>query len=162
MSPWYLHISCKHQRLEVYHNHRCMQSMSISTGKKGTGQQKNSGKTPLGWHCIAEKFGDDAPINSVFVARKPTGEIYTSELKENNPERDWILTRILRLKGLELGVNLEGEVDTYQRYIFLHGTPVETILGVNGSKGCIRVRNRAIVKLYNQVSVGTPVYISDK
>ena len=162
MRPYHLHISCQTQILSVYIENKLLNTYFISTGIKGTGQQINSGRTPLGWHCVAEKFGDLAVENAVFIARKETGEVYSPKLKTQFPNRDWILTRILRLKGLETAFNLGGEVDTYERYIYIHGTPDEVILGEKGSKGCIRMNNKDIISIYNLLSIGTPVYISDR
>ncbi len=157
----YLFASTKQQRIDLYVSHQLVRSYPVSTGKNGTGQQQDSEKTPLGWHMIAEKHGHNAPLNAVLVAREETGEIYTPELHTDNPDRDWILTRILRLKGLKEGFNAGGSVDTFKRYIYLHGTPDTTKLGVIGSRGCIRMQNEAIITLFNEVEIGTPVYISD-
>lgn len=162
MSHYYVYISCLKQELNLYCNNKLTVTLSISTGINGEGQMVDTGKTPLGWHCIAEKYGDLSPVNTVFIARKETGEIYSPEMKLNYPDRDWILTRILRLKGLEPGINLGGSVDTYQRYIYIHGTPDDVVLGVKGSKGCIRVKNSELITLYEHISIGTPVYISDR
>jgi lipoprotein-anchoring transpeptidase ErfK/SrfK len=113
--------------------------------------------TPRGNHVIDEKIGDGCPLNTVFVGRRATGEIYTAELREQQPARDWILTRILWLRGTEPGRNLGANVDSKARYIYIHGTPDETRLSVPGSRGCIRMRNRDIVELYDAVEVGTAV-----
>lgn len=157
---YHIFIFCQTQRLELYKSNKLIFSTVISTGANGIGQQNGSGKTPLGWHQVFEKYGDNACENTVFRGRKATGEIYDSALKLKMPNRDWILTRILRLKGLEPGFNLGGEVDTYQRYIYLHGTPDDTILGKPGSKGCIRMNNKDIIYLYDLIAIGTPVYVS--
>lgn len=162
MTPTYLYVSTIDQRLDIYEKDKLTKSFPISTGKNGVGQEKDSEKTPLGWHMVAEKFGENAPENAVFVAREQTGEIYTPELHAKRPERDWILTRILRLKGLQEGLNVGGNVDTYERYIYIHGTPESTQLGKTGSRGCIRMENQAIIQLFNEVHIGIPVYISDK
>jgi len=130
------------------------QSYSISSAANGTGEQEGSFKTPLGKFKIAEKFGQKVPINSVFKARVETGEIYTSDLAEKNPNRDWILTRILWLDGIEL-----HNENTKDRYIYIHGSPDETPMGVPGSKGCIRMKNSDIIKLFIQVEIGEEVTI---
>lgn len=132
----------------------------ISTGKNGMGEQLGSGCTPRGWHKIYSKIGMDNAINSVFVAREWTGEIYSDELAKSHPERDWILTRILQLDGLEIGKNKGGDVDSLARYIYIHGTPDSIKLGHPGSKGCIRMNNLDIIKLADWVDIGTNVYIS--
>lgn len=133
----------------------------ISTGKNGIGEAENSGKTPRGWHRIAEKFGTDMHINTVFKARQPTGEIYSEKLAEEFPERDWILSRILWLDGLEAGFNQGEGQDTYKRYIYIHGTPDTEPMGIPMSHGCIRMRNEDVVELYELVAVNAKVYIQD-
>ncbi|MGB4497996.1 MAG: L,D-transpeptidase, partial [Methylococcaceae bacterium] len=115
--------------------------------------------TPCGWHQIRAKIGDSQPINSVFVARRPTGEIYDIELAKKFPNRDWILTRILWLDGLEAGKNRYGNVHTASRYIYIHGCPDELITGQPESHGCIRMKNADILDLFNRISVGTKVFI---
>ena len=119
----------------------------------------NSECTPRGWHKIYSIIGVEHPVNSVFVAREWTGEIYSQELAQANPGRDWILTRILQLEGLEPGRNKGGEVDSLQRYIYIHGTPDTTALGAPGSRGCIRVRNNEMINLAQWVTTETLVYI---
>ncbi len=132
----------------------------ISTATNGVGCEKDSGCTPLGQHIIRAKIGADAPINTVFVGRRETGEICTPELMVQFPNRDWILTRILWLSGSELGKNRLGNVDTMQRYIYIHGTPDSEEMGVTGSHGCIRMRNQELIDLFDSVPAGTPVLIS--
>ena len=134
---------------------------SISSAANGVGCEKNSGCTPLGEHIIRAKIGADEPVNSVFVGRRPTGEICTPELMAEFPERDWILTRILWLSGCELGVNRLGNVDSMQRYIYIHGTPDKEPMGKPCSHGCIRMRNVDILELFELVDVGTSVQILD-
>jgi len=107
------------------------------------------------------KIGAGCPENSVFVARRPSGEIYSDSLAEAEPDRDWILTRILWLSGCESGVNRGGEVDTLRRYIYIHGTPEESLIGIPVSHGCIRMRNRDIIKLFDWAINGMPVEIID-
>lgn len=135
----------------------------ISTAKNGVGQLQNTGCTPLGKHVISEKFGDGLPVNSVFVARRFTGEIYDTTLAQQFPERDWILSRILWLEGCEVGHNkghnAAGVCDTKARYIYIHGTPDTEPMGVPLSHGCVRMRNRDIIALYECVGTATPVYI---
>jgi lipoprotein-anchoring transpeptidase ErfK/SrfK len=110
---------------------------------------------------IAEKIGAGVPPNTVFVERQPTGEIYTPELRARFPQRDWILTRILWLAGAEPGKNQGGDVDTYRRYIYIHGSPDEVAMGMPGSRGCIRMRNADVVDLFDRVEVGTKVLICE-
>lgn len=132
---------------------------SVSTAKNGAGEQKGSFCTPRGRHVIRAKIGDGAPINTVFVKRRPTGEIYTPELAQRYPGRDFILTRILWLSGSEPGFNRFGEVDTMQRYIYIHGAPDSAAMGKPASIGCIRIRNDDLIELFDLVSSGTPADI---
>lgn len=131
----------------------------VSTAANGVGCEKNSGCTPLGEHIIRAKIGEGTPENTVFVGRRPTGEICTPELMAEYPNRDWILTRILWLSGKEVGKNRLGNVDTMQRYIYIHGTPDSTDMSVVGSHGCVRMRNADLIALFNMVPVGTSVDI---
>ncbi|MEQ1487134.1 MAG: L,D-transpeptidase [Methylotenera sp.] len=131
----------------------------VSTAANGVGCQKDSGCTPLGAHIIRAKIGAGAAANTVFVGRRATGEICTPELMEEFPARDWILTRILWLSGKEIGKNRLGNVDTMQRYIYIHGSPDGTKMGEIGSHGCVRMRNADVVELFDLVEVGTPVVI---
>lgn len=138
---------------------KAFKTYSVSTALNGVGSEKNSGKTPLGKHQVRAMIGAGAPINSVFVARRTTGEIYDSELAANNPNRDWILTRIIWLSGLEKGKNRLGNVDTMQRYIYIHGTPDTEPMGQALSHGCIRMRNSDIIELFDLISAHTLVEI---
>lgn len=131
----------------------------VSTGKNGAGEENGSFCTPRGKHVIRAKIGAGRPENSVFVRRRPTGEIYTASLGVQFPGRDWILTRILWLCGREHGYNRFGSCDTMQRYIYIHGTPETTVLGQPGSRGCIRMRNADLIELFDRVEAGTAVEI---
>lgn len=133
----------------------------ISSAANGVGCQKDSGCTPLGQHIIRAKIGQNAAPNTVFVGRRATGEILTPQLQAAFPQRDWILTRILWLSGTEVGKNRLGQVDTMQRYIYIHGTPDSTAIGSIGSHGCIRMHNADIALLFNLVAVGTTVNITN-
>ena len=133
----------------------------VSTAARGAGEEKDSFRTPRGAHVVRACIGAGAPLNTVFVGRRPTGEIYTPALGRAHPGRDWILTRILWLSGLEPGRNRLGNVDTMQRYIYIHGTPDEVTLGVPGSHGCIRMRNRDVVELFDRAPAGTEVRIRE-
>ena len=149
-------INIKQQQLLHYQDNKTVKTYAISTAKNGTGQTLDSYCTPLGRHHIAEKIGQDLAVNAVLVARQATGEIYTSKLGEKYNDRDWILTRILWLAGDEV-----KNQNTQQRYIYIHGTPDETPMGIAGSRGCIRMRNYDIVELFEGVIVGESVYIND-
>jgi len=131
----------------------------VSTGKNGAGEENGSFCTPRGKHVIRAKIGADQPENSVFVRRRPTGEIYTESLGAQFPGRDWILTRILWLCGRERGYNRFGSCDTMRRYVYIHGTPETTALGQPGSRGCIRMRNADLIELFDRVETGTEVEI---
>ena len=144
------------------HLPRFNKSYLISSGKNGIGETENSGKTPRGWHKVAEKFGQEMPLNSVFIARQATGEIYDAELAARFPERDWILSRILWLCGLEAGFNQGEGCDTYQRYIYIHGTPDSEPMGTPRSHGCIRMRNADIAELFRLVNEDALVYLSEQ
>ncbi len=136
-----------------------LRSYSVSTGANGMGEESGSFCTPRGKHVIRAKIGAGQPENTVFVKRRPTGEIYTPELGAAHPRRDWILTRILWLSGKEPGYNRWGSCDTMRRYIYIHGTPDSTPLGKLGSRGCVRMRNADLLELFDLVTVGTPVEI---
>ena len=161
--PLRLTINIAEQALIVYKQQEVVARYSVSTAKNGIGSQQDSGCTPLGQHIIAEKIGADSPSNAVFIGRLATGEIYNTELGLLNPERDWILSRILWLHGLEEGVNKgsnsQGGCDTYQRYIYIHGTPDSEPMGIPLSHGCVRMRNQDIFELFEQVNEGTMVTI---
>lgn len=133
----------------------------ISSGKNGIGETENSGKTPRGWHRIAQKIGQDAAQNSVFVARQATGEIYDAHLAAQFPQRDWILSRILWLEGLEDGFNSGEGCDTFARFIYIHGTPDTEPMGIAQSHGCIRMQNSDVITIFEQVKEGALVYISE-
>ncbi len=133
----------------------------VSTAANGAGCLKDSGCTPLGHHIVRAKIGAGMPLNTVFVGRRPTGEILTPELAAQFPERDWVLTRILWLSGTEVGRNRLGNVDTMQRYIYIHGTPDTEPMGQPRSHGCVRMRNQDVLELFDLVDVGTPVVIAE-
>jgi len=133
---------------------------AVSTALNGAGEESGSHCTPRGVHVIRAKIGAGQPANTVFVRRRPTGEIYTPQLGEQFPGRDWILTRILWLSGCEPGYNRLGSCDTMRRYIYIHGTPDERELGVPASHGCVNMRNADLLELFELVSVGTMVHIA--
>ena len=155
----HIDVAIGDQCLYLRQGETCLQHWPVSTARNGVGEQQDSECTPRGQHIIAEKIGDQAISNTVFVGRVPSGEIYTPLLAEQYPERDWILTRILWLAGCEAGKNQGGNVDTKKRYIYIHGCPEDTDFSTPGSHGCIRMRNADIIMLYDRIQVGTPVYI---
>ena len=138
-----------------------LRTYPVSTSKYGAGEGNGSFCTPRGAHIVRAKIGAGQPLGAVFVRRRPTGEVWTPELHERYPGRDWILTRILWLSGLEPGRNRLRDVDTMRRYIYLHGTPDETPLGKPGSHGCVRMANRDIVELFELVEPGIEVDIHE-
>ena len=155
-------ISIPSQELDLWdENHNIIRKYQISSAGNGVGQEYGSFCTPLGKHIIRAKIGTSQPINTVFIRRRPTGEIYTPELGTKYPGRDWILTRILWLSGCEPGFNRMGKVDTMRRYIYIHGSPDSTEMGKPGSIGCIRMYNRDLLQLFDLVTTGTEVDIKD-
>jgi len=156
-----LRVSLAAQTLALERGDALEKTYSVSSSKHGAGERHGSFKTPRGRHVVRAKIGSGAPLNAVFRGRRPTGEIYSAELARANPDRDWILTRILWLSGTEIGTNRLGPVDTMRRYIYIHGTPDTEPLGVPGSIGCIRMANADIVELFDAVPVGSVVDIID-
>jgi len=154
-------ISLAQQRLCLHMPDGAVRSYPVSTAARGAGEQRDSECTPRGAHVIAAKIGEGLAVNSVLVGRRATGELYTAELGRRAPRRDWILTRILWLAGTEPGRNLGGDVDTHRRYIYIHGCPDETPMGIPGSRGCIRMHNADLLQLYQAVTVGCPVHIRE-
>ncbi|MFZ2302873.1 MAG: L,D-transpeptidase [Gallionella sp.] len=153
-----IHIAA--QQLELLDDAgKLLRRYSVSTAANGAGEVCGSHCTPRGKHIIRAKIGAGQPENTVFVRRRPTGEIYTPELSAQFPERDWILTRILWLSGCEPGFNRLGENDTMRRYIYIHGTPDSVRLGAPGSHGCIRMRNADLIELFDMTPAGTAVEI---
>lgn len=155
----YIDIDLARQHLRVLDGERVVFEANVSTALKGAGEVRGSECTPRGWHIIRAKIGAGQPANTVFVGRRPTGEIYTSELASRFPGRDWILTRILWLSGLERGRNRLGDVDTMRRYIYIHGSPDDIAMGTPGSHGCVRMRNPDVMALFDRVAPGTRVLI---
>jgi hypothetical protein len=153
-------INIKHQLLTV-----CLpggnRQFHVSTALNGAGEESGSGCTPRGLHTIRAKIGEGLPLNSVFVGRRFTGEVYEPALADLYPKRDWILTRILWLSGKEPGYNRLGGVDSMRRYIYIHGTPDTEPMGVALSHGCIRMRNVDVMELFDLVSVGTELLIEE-
>jgi len=155
-------ISIARQSLKLVDDQgRELRTYVVSTARNGAGERQGSYCTPRGRHVIRARIGAGQPFNAVFVARRPTGEIWSPELQAKYPGRDWILTRILWLSGCEPGFNRHGRVDTMRRYIYIHGSPDVVQMGRPGSIGCIRMRNRDIVELFNLVPPGTQVIISE-
>lgn len=141
---------------------RLLTAYSVSTSGKGCGQRRDSEMTPLGDHVVRAKIGAGLPSGAVLAGRRPTGEIYSTDIARKYPKRDWILSRILWLSGTQIGHNRLGEVDTMRRYIYLHGSPDEARMGIPDSHGCVRMRNQDVIELFDAVPIGTPVEIREK
>jgi L,D-transpeptidase YbiS len=155
-----INVNIATQQLELLDDAgQLLRRYAVSSSEKGVGEMFGSCCTPRGKHIIRAKIGAGQPENTVFVGRRPTGEIYTPQLGTQFPERDWILTRILWLSGCEVGFNRLGKSDTMRRYIYIHGTPDSVQLGKPGSHGCIRMRNADLIELYDLVPAGTEVEI---
>ena len=156
----HIDISIAEQRLRLLDEAgEVLADYPVSTALNGPGEKKNSGCTPRGKHIVRAKIGDGQALGTVFIGRRPTGELWSPELAAEHPARDFILSRILWLSGCEPGVNRLGDVDSMQRYIYIHGTPDTEPMGVPRSHGCVRMRNTDVVELFNHVPAGTPVII---
>ncbi len=131
----------------------------VSTASNGPGERMGSECTPRGRHIVRAKIGAGAPAGSVFVGRRGTGERFHPDLRAQYPDRDWILTRILWLSGVEPGRNRLGSVDTMRRFIYIHGCPDDVTLGTTGSHGCVRMGNAEVIELFDRVPVGIPVLL---
>ena len=156
-----IEVNIARQTLRLLADGRVRARYHVSTSLRGAGDEKGSERTPRGLHVVRAKIGAGLPHNAVLVGRRPTGEIWSPELHAQHPDRDWILTRILWLSGLERGVNRLGTVDSMQRFIYIHGTPDTEPVGRPGSHGCIRMRNDDILELYDATPVGTRVRIEE-
>ena len=146
--------------LQFYFRRELVKSYVISTSRRPPSNVKNSLGTPRGWHEIADRIGGGQPAGMVFKSRVSTGRHF-SEWPGAETETNLITSRILRLRGLEPGVNLGGEVDTYERYVYLHGTNHESRIGEPLSAGCVLMRNLDIVELHDEVRTGDLVWIGD-
>ncbi len=155
-----LYVDSEKQRLEHWQHGELANQYVISTAKNGIGCEEGSFCTPSGLHRISEKIGSGAAVNSVFVGREETGESATIETDAVETGVDQITSRILWLDGLEPDVNQGGTVDSHDRYIYIHGTNEEGLLGKAASHGCVRIGNADIVRLFEDVSTGTLVFIT--
>jgi lipoprotein-anchoring transpeptidase ErfK/SrfK len=162
MTATRLEISLAAQTLTLYSDAGVPpQCYPVSTAARGAGERKGSYQTPRGLHYVRAKIGASCPPGTVFVRRRPTGEIYSAALAAQYPGRDWILTRILWLCGKEVGKNRLGGVDTFQRYIYLHGTPDTEPMGVPASHGCIRMQVDDLLAVFAATPVGSEVYLRE-
>lgn len=156
----FLQVVVSKQVMFAYSKDILIKEYIISTAKNGLGELANSYQTPRGWHYVRAKIGAGAMINTIFVGRRSTGEIYSPKMAILYPGKDWVLTRILWLSGLEKGKNRLGDVDTMQRYIYIHGTSDENSLGHPCSQGCIRMKSSDIFELFELVIKGAKVLIT--
>ena len=157
-----INISLSAQTADLFEDdEKFVKRYPVSTSKYGAGERNGSFCTPRGKHIIRAKIGAGQPQNAVFVERRPTGDLYTNELAEKFPDRDWILTRILWLSGCEVGFNRLGDVDTMRRFIYIHGSPDNVAMGKPGSIGCIRMHNKDLLDLFERVEAGDEVFIAD-
>jgi L,D-transpeptidase YbiS len=155
-----LEVSVSEQLMRGYSDaNQVVLEVEISTAKNGSGQLNGSECTPLGEHRIRAKIGAGQSENTVYIGRRPSGEIYTQAMAMQHPDRDWILSRIVWLCGNQLGFNRGGMVDTQRRYIYIHGAPDSHAMGVPSSHGCIKMRNSDIIQLFEKVAIGTIVNI---
>lgn len=155
-----LRVDLARQQLQLLDDDgQVLRDWPVSTAANGAGEAAGSYRTPRGRHLVRARIGAGAPLNAVFAGRRLTGEIYTPELGAAQPERDWILTRILWLSGTEPGFNRLGECDSMRRYIYIHGTPDEGFEQAPRSHGCIRMRNADVAELFDLVPAYTPVEI---
>jgi len=158
----HIEINISKQTLRLFEGNDVVKQYTISTAKNGPGEQMDSECTPRGKHLIREKIGVGCEANTVFVGREASGELFHPELREQFPDRDWILTRILWLSGCEAGKNKGGNVDSYDRYIYIHGGPDDLAMGVPGSRGCVRMRNTDVIELFDLVETETGVNIVEE
>jgi hypothetical protein len=158
--PRSLRVDLDAQRIQLLGGERTLAIYPVSTALAGIGERIGSGCTPQGPHRVRIRIGDGCPVNTVFRARRPTGEVYSETLAAAHPGRDWILTRILWLTGCEPGFNRGGAVDTLRRFIYIHGCPDSEPIGVPRSHGCIRMRNTDLIALFDATPIGAPVLIT--
>lgn len=152
-------IKISEQRLYLLQDGYILLTYPVSSSRHGTGNQAGSHKTPLGVHRIAEKIGDGCQVGEIIKARKPTGRLAAVISAPHSVEQDVITTRVLWLEGLEHGVNRGAGVDSFARFIYIHGTSEEGLIGQPASIGCIRMKNTDIIDLFDSVDEGTLVQL---
>ena len=155
----HIEVDISEQRLYLIENSLIKASYPISTSKYGEGSIENSFKTPLGEHSIKEMIGEEAEINTIFTSRINTKRSATIIDKFEDTENDYVTSRIMWLDGEEDGYNKGGNVDSFNRYIYIHGTHEEGLIGTKASHGCIRMFNYDVIELFNLVNIGTKVTI---
>ena len=154
-----LYASVKRQQLYHIKNNTIIKSYIISTSKYGVGSKEGSNKTPLGLHIIKEKHGKLTPANGIMKGRIFTGDIATIYKDKTKSKTDDITSRILWLEGIEIEKNKGNGIDSFKRYIYIHGTSEEGFLGTPASHGCIRMKNKEVIELYEKIKIGTLVLI---
>ena len=159
--PLLVKVSIDEQRLQLLAAGKVTMDVAVATAARGAGEIMHSECTPRGWHQVRAKIGAGAAENTVFTGRRPTGEVYSADLRREHPGRDWMLTRILWLSGLEPGLNRFGKRDSMRRYIYIHGCPETDRMGIPSSHGCIKMRNTDVIRLFERVPVGTQVLIQE-
>lgn len=162
MTQRHIHISIAEQRLRLLDGERVVFEAPVSTAVNGPGEQHGSNCTPRGRHIVRAMIGAGSAAGTVFVGRRPTGDIYSEELAQQTEKDDWILSRIIWLSGSEKGRNRLGNVDTMRRYIYIHGTPDSEPMGSPRSHGCVRMRNDDIITLFEEIQPGIPVLITEE
>jgi len=155
----YMYISIKHQHLYLIENDSTIRKYPISTAKKGIGNKENSLKTPPGLHTVKRKLGSDVPYAGILEAREYNGKIAKIITKKEKSGGDYVTTRIMWLQGEEPGINRGRNIDSYNRFIYIHGTPEEGFIGEPASHGCIRMKNKDVIELYDLIEEGTPILI---
>ena len=155
----HIEVDISEQRLYLIENSLIKASYPISTSKYGEGSIENSFKTPLGKHSIKEMIGEEAEINTIFTSRINTKRSATIIDQFEDTDNDYVTSRIMWLEGEEDGLNKGGNVDSFRRYIYIHGTHEEGLIGTKASHGCIRMFNYDVIELFNLVNIGTKVLI---
>jgi lipoprotein-anchoring transpeptidase ErfK/SrfK len=155
----HIEVDISEQRLYLIENSLIKASYPISTSKYGEGSIENSFKTPLGKHSIKEMIGEEAEINTIFTSRINTKRSATIIDQFEDTDNDYVTSRIMWLDGEEDGFNKGGNVDSFRRYIYIHGTHEEGLIGTKASHGCIRMFNYDVIELFNFVNIGTKVLI---
>lgn len=158
LAGYLLLVDVSSQRLVVSHSGIVKSVYAVSTAKAGEGSLSGSGKTPLGWHHVTDWIGEGAPPGQVFAARRPTEEVIPRSGWSSEQSKDKVLSRIMWLSGLERGVNYGGDVDSRSRFIYLHGTNQEHLIGTKASHGCIRLRNDDVLELFDMTK-GLPTFV---
>jgi len=158
----FLYVSIQSQCMYWIQDWSIEEAYTISAAAHGAGNIKNSNQTPVGLHTVKEKFGDDVPWGGIMKSRRYIGRVAKVYTDRTDVKEDYVTTRILRLTGEEPGINKGGNVDSYERYIYIHGTPEEGLLGNPASHGCIRMRNAEVIELYNKTPKGTMVLMLDQ